>query len=88
MVPKICTVFAEPFKSNMRWKPLKIIVAGSQNEHISSSGYFISYFYKPNINLNDCQNEIRAIVSKTVIKHRNQFFFILMDCKADFGAPT
>ena len=45
----------------MRLKPIKIIVAGSQNEHIISSGYFISYFDKPNINLNDCQNKIRTI---------------------------
>ena len=58
----------------MRLKLIKIIVAGSQNEHIISSGYFISYFDKPNINLNDCQNEIRTIVFKTVVDLRNQFF--------------
>ena len=45
----------------MRLKRIKIIVAGSQNEHIISNGYFILCFDKPNINLNDCQNKIRTI---------------------------
>ena len=45
----------------MRLKRIKIIVAGSQNDYIISNGYFISYFDKPNISLNDCQNKTRTI---------------------------